>query len=193
MGGKEAKAEMALHWEEALGFVSLFFYASFFEWFLHRFLMHTPIWPYPFRAHALIHHGIFRSGPSYFLSQAEDLKKIRFAWWNAPLILVLHALPLLSIQYLFQVNIFIGGMAALGAYYFLYEYFHFCMHVPNGRWFEKSWWFRWLDAHHHMHHKRYFNNLNVVFPLADFVFGTLVPARKRISMPVRPSRPVFLG
>src|SRR5215467_7124803 len=70
--------------------VHLFFYASFFEWVLHRFLMHQPIWSYPFRSHALIHHGVFRSGPTYFLLQDKNLKKIRFAWWNAPLILSLH-------------------------------------------------------------------------------------------------------
>lgn len=175
---------------EAVGFISLFLYASFFEWFLHRFLMHQPFWAYPFRSHALIHHGIFRSGPTYFLSQEKDFKKIRFAWWNAPLIFSLHAPVLLWIQHLLDVNIFFGGMAALGFYYFLYEYLHFCMHVPNGRWVERTGWFRWLNAHHHMHHKRHFKNLNVVFPLADIVFGTLVRAGDRISLPQRPEKAV---
>lgn len=165
---------------QAVAFVSLFLYASFFEWILHRFLMHESLWSYPFRSHALIHHGIFRAGPTYFLSDNENRKKIRFAWWNAPLILGLHAPVVLWIQYLLQLNIFFGGMAALGCYYFFYEYFHFCMHVPKARWFEKTAWFAWPDAHHHMHHKRHFNNLNVVLPLADLVFGTLVPARERI-------------
>jgi len=71
-------------------------------------------------------------------------------------------------------------MAALGSYYFLYEYLHFCMHVPRMRWFETSAWFSWLDAHHHQHHQRHFNNLNVVLPLADFLFGTLIRAGERI-------------
>ena len=152
--------------------------------------MHQPFWAYPFRSHALIHHGIFRSGPTYFLSQDKDLKKIRFAWWNAPLILSLHAPAVLWIQHLLDKNIFFGGMAALGFYYFLYEYLHFCMHVPNGRWLERTAWFGWLDAHHHTHHKRHFNNLNVVFPLADIVFGTLVRAKDRISVPPRPEKSV---
>jgi hypothetical protein len=170
---------------EAASFITLFFYASFFEWVLHRFLMHQPIWSYPFRSHALIHHGIFRSGPTYFLLQHENLKKIRFAWWNAPLILSLHAPIVLWTQHLLQMNVFFGGMGALGFYYFLYEYLHFCMHVPKNRWLEKTVWFRWLDSHHHMHHKRHFNNLNVVLPLADLVFGTFLPARERIPVPER--------
>jgi len=183
---------MTFHFTEVAGFISLFFYASFFEWVLHRFLMHQPIWSYPFKSHALIHHGIFRSGPTYFLTHDEDLKKVRFAWWNAPLILGLHVPLLLWIQDLLQMNIFFGGMAALGLYYFLYEYLHFCMHVPKERWIEKTAWFSWLDSHHHMHHKRHYNNLNVVLPLADLVFGTLVPARDRIAVPERRGRTLTL-
>ena len=177
---------MTSYLSEAIAFASFFIYASFFEWFLHRFLMHQPLWSYPFRAHALVHHGIFRSGPSYFLSAFEHRKKITFAWWNAPLILGLHAPLVLWIGYFFGIWIFFGGMAALGLYYFLYEYLHFCMHVPKGRWLEKTGWFCWLDAHHHMHHKRHLSNLNVVLPLADFILKTLVPARERVPAQKRP-------
>jgi hypothetical protein len=182
-----------IHATEVTGFISLFLYASFFEWVLHRFLMHQPFWAYPFRSHALIHHGIFRSGPTYFLSSDQHRKKIRFAWWNAPLILGLHAPVVIWVQYLLQINIFFGGIAALGLYYSLYEYLHFCMHVPGERWIEKTAWFRWLDAHHHMHHKRHLNNLNVVLPLADLVFGTLVRARDRIPAQTRVPRPFPFG
>jgi sterol desaturase/sphingolipid hydroxylase (fatty acid hydroxylase superfamily) len=59
------------------------------------------------------------------------------------------------------------------------------MHVPKARRFERSAWFRWLDSHHHMHHKRHFSNLNVVLPLADAIFGTLIPARERLMTPER--------
>jgi sterol desaturase/sphingolipid hydroxylase (fatty acid hydroxylase superfamily) len=76
-------------------------------------------------------------------------------------------------------------MAALGVYYSLYEYLHFCMHVPRERRLETTAWFRWLDAHHHMHHKRHLNNLNVVLPLADLVLGTLIRARDRIPAQTR--------
>jgi hypothetical protein len=154
--------------------------------------MHQPLWFYPFRSHALVHHGVFRAGPTYFLLRDENLKKIRFAWWNAPLILALHVPLVLWIQHLLQANIFFGGMAALGAYYSLYEYLHFCMHVPKQRWVEKRAWFCWLDAHHHMHHKRHFNNLNVVLPLADLIFRTLVPASERIPAQRRGDKDLIL-
>jgi hypothetical protein len=176
---------MDLLFSQMIVFLCTFVYGSFFEWFLHKYLMHQPWWQYPFRAHALVHHGLFRTGPAYFLSDARHLRKIRFAWWNAPLILILHAPAIFAIEILFNVSIACGAFAAIGAYYGLYEYLHYCMHVPKARRLEGTAWFRWLDSHHHMHHKRHANNLNVVLPLADAVFGTLIPPRDHLTVPER--------
>jgi hypothetical protein len=170
---------------QVIGFFGTFLYGSFFEWTLHKYLMHQPRWQYPFRAHALVHHGLFRTGSQYFLSDAKVIRKVRFAWWNAPMILILHAPAILYIEYLVGSNIFVGSLTAIAVYYSLYEYLHYCMHIPRGRWLEKTLWFRWLDSHHHMHHKRHFNNLNVVLPVADILFGTLIPAREHIPVPDR--------
>jgi hypothetical protein len=170
---------------EFLAFILFFLYGSFFEWTLHKYLLHQPRWDYPFRAHALVHHGLFRTGADYFLSDSAHLRKIRFAWWNAPLIFILHTPALLYLQHLLGWSILFGALSAIGLYYFLYEYLHYCMHVPKARRLEQTLWFRWLDAHHHMHHKRHFNNLNVVFPLADLLFGTLLSAKQRIAGPDR--------
>ncbi len=49
------------------------------------------------------------------------------------------------------------------------------MHVPKDRWIEKTWVFRWLNTHHYLYHRYAFKNLNVVFPLADWVLGSLIP------------------
>jgi hypothetical protein len=168
-----------------LVFFCTFIYGSFFEWSLHKYLMHQPRWQYPFRAHALIHHGLFRTGADYFLSDPAHMRKIRFAWWNAPLIIILHMPAILSIEYIFGVRILLGATTAIAVYYGLYEYLHYCMHVPKARRLEHTAWFRWLDSHHHMHHKRHLKNLNVVLPLADAVFGTLIPPRNRLTVPER--------
>lgn len=170
---------------ETTAFFCFFVYASFFEWTLHKYLMHTPLWQYPFRAHALVHHGLFRTGDKYFLSDAKVIRKVRFAWWNAPLILLLHTPLILWTGQALESSIFAGALSALVLYYFLYEYLHYCMHIPKQRRLEKTAWFRWLDAHHHMHHKRHFNNLNVVLPLADILFGTLIPVEERMAPPNR--------
>ncbi len=170
---------------EIAAFFCFFLYASFFEWTLHKYLMHQPRWQYPFRAHALVHHGLFRTGDKYFLSDAKVIRKVRFAWWNAPFILLLHAPLILWIEQAVGLNISAGGFSALVLYYFLYEYLHYCMHIPKGRRLESTAWFRWLDSHHHMHHKRHFNNLNVVLPVADLLFGTLIPTEEHMALPDR--------
>jgi hypothetical protein len=90
-------------------------------------------------------------------------------------------------------DIFVGALSALILYYFLYEYLHYCMHIPKRRWLETTAWFRWLDSHHHMHHKRHFNNLNVVLPLADIVFGTLIPAKDHLALPDRENGAAQVG
>jgi hypothetical protein len=70
---------------------ALFVYASFFEWSLHRFLMHRPlVVSYPFRAHTLTHHRNFRSDASYHLRPDQSRDSLTFAWWNAPLLIGLH-------------------------------------------------------------------------------------------------------
>jgi hypothetical protein len=170
---------------EIAAFCFFFIYASFFEWTLHKYLMHTPLWRYPFHAHAVVHHGLFRTGKDYFLADAKVIRKVRFAWWNAPFIIGLHVPMILGIQRILDVEIFAGATLALTLYYGLYEYLHYCMHIPKGRGIENTAWFRWLDSHHHLHHKRHFSNLNVVLPLADFIFRTLIPAKGDIAPPDR--------
>lgn len=160
----------------SISFVAFFAYASFFEWALHKYLMHTLIWNYPFQAHALTHHGLFRADQTYHLRRERDKKKVTFAWWNAPVLLLVQSPLLFLTVRCFGWSAFWGGMAALSWNYALYEYLHWCMHVPKDRWLERTWVFRWLNAHHHIHHQYAFKNLNVVLPLADWVMGTLILA-----------------
>ena len=166
------------------GFVGFFFFASFFEWTLHKYIMHSLLWNYPFHAHALVHHGLFRADRSYHLRREEDKEKVTFAWWNAPG-LVLLTLPLLfGLQYVFGWPVFWGGLLAELSYYALYETLHWYMHVPRDRWIENTRVFQWLNAHHYLHHRYAFKNLNVVFPLADWVLGSLVPVAAKSSLTV---------
>src|SRR5919106_5606200 len=110
---------------ELAAFVCFFVYGSFFEWTLHKYLMHQPRWQYPFRAHALVHHGLFRTGRQYFLSDVKVIRKVRFAWWNAPLIFLLHAPVIIWLEEISNADILLGAFSALIAYYFLYEYLHY--------------------------------------------------------------------
>ena len=140
--------------------------------------MHTPFWQYPFRAHALVHHGLFRTGAQYFLPDVKIIRKGSLRLVERPVYYPASPTRFLWLQRTLDANILAGAVSALILYYFLYEYLHYCMHIPKRRWLETTAWFRWLDSNHHMHHKRHFNNLNVVLLPADIVFGTLILAQR---------------
>jgi hypothetical protein len=159
----------------SLSYAVFFAYASFFEWTLHKYIMHMTMWNYPFTSHALTHHGLFRADHSYHLRREQDKPKVRFAWWNAPALVLLQSPLLVVAAYFFGWPAFFGGLLAMVTDYVLYETLHWCMHVPQDRWIERTWVFQWLNAHHHYHHLYPFKNLNVVLPLADWVMGTLIP------------------
>ncbi len=145
--------------------------ASFFEWLLHKLLMHGVLLKgYPYRAHAQVHHAVFGPGETYHLSDPSHRKLVTMAWWNAPVLLLLNVpLPGLVAWLVGSVWILIGSITGFALYYAAYEYLHWCMHVPGGRSLEKWRSFRWLDQHHRIHHRHPMRNLNVVLPLADFV------------------------
>jgi len=176
--------KMSSFFAELYGFLAGVIYCSFFEWTLHRYVMHRPVgkFVYPFRAHALVHHQTFRADDSYHLQQPSDQSTVPMAWWNAPLLMVLHVPLALLVGWLVghPVAIAIGALSALAAYYATYEYIHWCMHIPRQRPIERSGIFFRLNGHHLLHHRYMGKNFNVVFPLADAVLGTLV-LRSRVS------------
>jgi hypothetical protein len=156
-------------------------FASFFEWVLHRYVMHRPVWRfrYAFQAHAVVHHKTFKADHTYHLQDEKDKDTIPMAWWNGPVLIALGVLPFLAISWaLGQWMFVIGGLVAFTGYYGTYEYIHWCMHLPKARRIEKPKLFRMLNGHHLLHHRYMHKNFNVVLPLADLCLGTLMPRAK---------------
>lgn len=164
-----------LFWQTA-GFVAGIIYCSFFEWMLHKYVMHRPVGPfrYPFQAHAIVHHGTFKADHSYHLQDEADKHTVPMAWWNAPVMWLLHIGPVLLFQHLLGQPVAIGLLGAMILYYATYEYLHWCMHIPRNRKLERSGLFFRLNGHHLLHHRYMHKNFNVVLPLFDVLFGTLL-------------------
>jgi hypothetical protein len=161
----------------SLGFAANIVFGSFFEWSLHKFVMHKPLrwFRYPFDAHAVVHHQIFKADHTYHLIHEKDKETIPMAWWNGPALIVLGSLPSLVASAIFgQWGIACGALAAFSTYYVVYEYIHWCMHLPKKRRIEKPWLFQRLNGHHLLHHRYMHKNFNVVLPLADLCLGTLM-------------------
>lgn len=160
-----------------IGFLLGVVFASFFEWTLHRFLMHRRIFGfhYPFERHTLIHHRIFRADDSYLLEDMEHKKTIPMAWWNGPVLIAICQFPFLVAAAVSQKwGLLAGAGISCTLYYAAYEYLHWCMHFPKARHVERSGIFFRLNGHHLLHHRYMHKNFNVVLPLADLLLGTLL-------------------
>ncbi len=164
-----------------IGLIGNTAFASFFEWTLHRFVMHRPLgkFRYPFEAHAVVHHQIFKADHSYHLINPDDRKTIPMAWWNGPALVLIGAIPSVAISAMTgHWAILWGALTAFSTYYLVYEYIHWCMHLPKARRVEKPWLFRRLNGHHLLHHRYMHKNFNVVLPLADVCLGTFMGRSK---------------
>lgn len=168
-------------------------FASFFEWVLHKYVMHRPVgrFRYAFNAHAVVHHKTFKADHTYHLVEEKDRETIPMAWWNGPVLILIGVTPFALLSWLTgQWAFALGGLIAFTGYYCTYEYIHWCMHLPKARRIEKPWLFRRLNGHHLLHHRYMHKNFNVVLPLADLCLGTLlVRSKTRFAQATGPSVP----
>jgi hypothetical protein len=165
-----------LQWS-AIGFIAGVICSSFFEWALHRYIMHRPLgnFTYPYQRHTLTHHRIFKADHTYHLIHEKDKYTIPMAWWNGPALIAVSLLPFLAASLLTgHWGIICGAALSISSYYGAYEYMHWCMHLPRKRNLERSGIFFRLNGHHLLHHRYMGRNFNVVFPLADLCLGTLL-------------------
>jgi hypothetical protein len=157
----------------ALG--ATFLYGSFFEWALHRNVMHRKTWiSYPFELHAMLHHKLFQHDETFHAQDDEMKKHVTFVPRDYILLLLVNAPVFLTVELIFQIPVTAGGLLACLIYLCAFDLLHWAFHVPNGRFFENWGWFRWIKQHHLLHHRYQNRNLNVVLPLADFVLRTRV-------------------
>jgi hypothetical protein len=167
----------------ALGLPISVVVGTFFEWSIHRYVMHRPVgkFDYAFRAHAVVHHQTFKADHTYHLIHEKDKETIPMAWWNGPVLIMMCMVPVLPIAWLVgQWMLLAGSFLGFVCYYAVYEYIHWCMHLPKKRIVERSGIYFRLNGHHLLHHRYMHKNFNVVLPLADFLLGTLL-VRSKIS------------
>ena len=162
-------------WPQIIVFFAVIVYGSFFEWTLHRFIMHKrTIISYPFELHALLHHKIFKSDKSFHAQNDEMKEHVTFVPRDYFFLLMLNVPFFLLAELITGVPVIIGGSIATLMYVGAFDILHWAFHIPKSRFFERWGWFRFIKRHHLLHHKYQYRNLNVVLPIADLVIGTLV-------------------
>ena len=141
--------------------------------------------------HAGDHHSFFTPGHMSYDS-ARDWRVILFPAWLIVLHTLVITLPLWWLLSLINTNVagLFGGCLVLG--YLTYEVFHACEHLPPSNRLTRLPWIRQMRRLHELHHRRELmqeRNFNIVFPLMDYLFGTLYWEPEHLTTPPT-SRPM---
>jgi len=173
-----------------LGWVAFsYVFVSFSEHQIHRHLMHKkrlPKWVYRaspyildvFEAHAVRHHATWYKEFDYEPDPVGREENLDIKWTETFVILAC-LLPLLAtMAWLFPLGCGIFLAVAI-LHNRLWNVLHRQMHIPQQTFFKNWGVYHFLARHHFMHHQQVGKNYNIVFPLADFVLGSV--ARPTIS------------
>jgi Fatty acid hydroxylase superfamily len=155
-----------------------FLICNFFEWALHRYIMHRPSKIAAFRAiynrHTLMHHQFFTEEEMRFAGP-HDWRVTFFPPY------ALATLTLISIPGAIVLGIIVSAnvgwlfISTTTAMYLIYEFMHFCCHIDDG-WFVRNVPFvNTIRRHHTAHHNQSImmeRNMNLTFPVMDWLFDT---------------------
>ena len=165
-------------WWEWLVIPATFLMSNIFEWFLHKYVMHRPHTNPALRAiynrHTLQHHQFFTDKEMRF-RDSNDWRVTFFPPYALVVFILMSAVGVAALQLVATANAAWMFISTTTAMYLIYEFMHFCCHV------DENWFVRWcpfvntLRRHHTAHHndKIMMNvNMNLTFPIADWMFGT---------------------
>ena len=140
--------------------------------------MHRPINIRGLRAvynrHTLNHHQFFTDEEMRFRDQ-KDWRVTVFPPFALVTFIMMSTPPALIIGLLVSPNVGWLVICTTTGMYLIYEFMHFCCHVDEN-WFVKNCPFvNTLRRHHFAHHNTRImmeTNMNLTFPIADWLFGT---------------------
>lgn len=144
---------------------------------IHKYPLHKrmKLWSFPYDAHTVEHHRYFtHNNPVY--QSTHDFFAVFFPWFVV-LGFALVAQPIFYYSTKFVIgselaHVFAGSTAG---YFLLYEFVHWCSHLPEDHFFLRLPWLKYMWEHHRVHHNpRLMNSWNfcIVYPLFDKILGT---------------------
>lgn len=165
-------------WWEWLTVPVVFVACNFFEWWIHRYVMHRPRKDRGSRAiytrHTLMHHQFFTAREMRFADH-DDWRVTVFPPFALVTFIMISIPPALIAGWLITPNVGWLLISTTTAVYLIYEFMHFCCHVDDN-WFVRNMPFvNTIRRHHRAHHNQSImmeRNMNLTFPFADAVLGT---------------------
>jgi hypothetical protein len=167
----------ALRWTDWLVVPVVCLLANFFEWRVHKHVLHRRRWPLQviYDKHTPMHHMIYvehdmalRSTREFRLVLIPAAGVLAIVASTIPLALVVSHFWSPGAAWLFLVTASLFMVS--------YEVLHLCYHAPKDSFIGRQRWIRFLRAHHAKHHDPRFMqrwNFNVTIPLFDFFLGTM--------------------
>lgn len=168
----------SVRWWEWLTVPAVFLIANFFEWGVHRFVMHrpsnVPVLRAVYRRHTLMHHQFFTEEEMRFADH-HDWRVTFFPPYALVVFTLISILPAIIAGLVISPNVGWLLITTTTSMYMIYEFMHFCCHV-NDNWFVRNMPFvNTIRRHHTAHHNQGImmeRNMNLTFPIMDYLFGT---------------------
>ena len=156
----------------------VFLLCNFFEWFLHARVMHRPLGNKALRAiynrHVLMHHQFFTDIEVRFADSRDW--RVTFFPPYALVTFILMSIPgSLFLGYVISANVGWLTMCTTTGMYMVYEFMHFCCHVDENAFVRHCPFVNTNRRHHMAHHDQSImmeRNMNLTFPISDWLFGT---------------------
>ena len=155
-----------------------FLFCNFFEWFLHKEIMHKPR-NFPgaraiYIRHTLQHHQFFTEKEMRFAS-SSDYRVTFFPPYALIIFSIMGIFPGLILYLLFSSNVAWLFVMTTTSMYMIYETMHYCCHIKDSFFIRNFPFINTLRRHHMAHHDqktmvKY--NMNLTFPIADWFFKT---------------------
>jgi fatty acid hydroxylase family protein len=164
-------------WEWLL-VVPVFVLSNLFEWWIHKYVMHRLVDVFALRAiydrHTRQHHQYFTDNEMTVETTREF--RIIFFPWRA-----LFTFMGLGVPFALLLGLALGAnagyilMITIVGQYLIYETFHYCCHVHDNWFVRYAPFVNTIRRHHTMHHNKGIMmevNMNLTFPIADWLMGT---------------------
>jgi len=163
-------------WAEWLVVPVVFLLSNVFEWALHRFIMHRPVKGFMgiYKRHTLAHHQFFTDAePTY--DSTRDYRIVFFPPYALITFMAMSAAGAWLLNTVWSANAAWLLMCTTTGMYLNYELFHWCCHVKDDRIVRHIPFVNTLRRHHIAHHNQSIMmdwNMNLTYPIADWLFGT---------------------
>jgi len=164
-------------WEWLL-VVPVFFFSNLFEWWIHKYVMHRLVDVFALRAiydrHTRQHHQYFTDN-EMTVDATREWRIIFFPWRALFTFMALGTPFALLLGWAVNPNAGYILMVTIVGQYLIYETFHYCCHVRDNRFVRHAPFINTIRRHHFVHHNQGVmmeHNMNLTFPIADWVMGT---------------------